>query len=1248
MILAAALGLVTAAWSAEAPDPPDPLQALARKAIAKNDLAFAQQVIDDVLAQEPENVEWKLLKADWLEAVGEVRDALAAVQAILEDQPGHRRAHFREAQLLSQMGRLRSAQSKYETYLEGAPDDVEARNGLGLALSWSGDWRRAVEVLLEALELAPDHEAAFYSLVRTLANSGQVSLAWSAARERDRLGGEVDPELGLILAQLAARVSATELVETLASRPALDPDLRRRQAAFLALYLIQHGRYEEGFRKIQGFAQLESTDYDALIDAADAYATADQRGRAREFFERAIRVTPYRPEARLGLARLASREGRLSGSLTIYERVVAENPESLEGWLGVIRTAQLLNEQAVVKQALERAWEIAPHSALLHQEELRLALQGGDAEAFRRALVVYLADQPEDRMALLWEQRWARLTGAPVYEGVLPALLDPLSPELTAQALRLLVAQPAGFALALERASVLAGEGELEGYANTALAEQLALLAQPVPPAYRAGRARPETQAWIDALYQGWWAYLSTPLAFQAGLSRDFDAQALTVWLTREVERRLRTLQIETGSGLEDEWRLARALWFSQWRGRWDSAAAVADLRQRLEQLVPGWGDPVREDQIGQAWRGSEQPLPIEAETLPHLLTRARWRHYRFEYLEALALLRRLEGEYPLATEPAELGADLLRASGRFAEAADHYRGLAEEEHASPGIRLHYAELLRQQGRRVAAERQLDLLQQARFDEPEYYLQRADLARSGGLDHQAWAWLERGLQAYPSSPALRLLKAEWLLKKQEPQQLAEVLADGPVPGWINPDFLAGAWPHLTTARGEAILRSPTWWFSWQWLPWVRISARSLGELERKAEQALMGGQPEMALQYVLPGLQARLPDSGLWFRAARLLDYARRVDESTHAFELAVALGLGRADARLAALTQLARRRPIEAARQFAQIVEERPDDTESRKGLVTALLRGGEVAAADRALSVLVETDPENPELPSLAAEVRGAMGRVQQARSLYGAILRDDPLAVDVRTARTAWRDAHEWGVSTGYEYDFRQSKDPAGGDPGDWQEAFVSAFWRQPLRQTWSFEYHWYDRLNEEANQVLGTWTTALDRDWILELNGGVALTGEAIPKWRAGAGVNRRFLDNLFGTLDFSYLSFRDVQVAQLAPSVLWRWHPRSTVETRLYLSENFFDIGSNQTGWTWVLNGSWELGRQSSIALNYAIGNEDNLDPVPGLIGEDQFQSAGVTLRLGWRHRWVVQPTYRFETHETYRLHGLGLGVSCRF
>ncbi|HUL51070.1 MAG TPA: tetratricopeptide repeat protein [Candidatus Nitrosotalea sp.] len=1231
--------------TAAEPDP-DPAKTEAKRALGKRDLVAAEALITQALKASPTNADWLLLRADLTASQGHERDALTQVQEIVRQHPEHRRGRIREAQLLSNLGKPFSAAERYQAYLRESPSDIEARIGLGQTFYARGNWRTAENLFAEVLKEEPDHELAIYAYLRVLIASGRVSIAWRVASEHDRLTEGKDGELGLILAGMAGRVGASEQAVSLASRSTDDPDLLRRQLAFRAMLLIRNGDHQEGLKLIEPYARPDSTDYDGLMDAANAYQAADQRVTARALFERALALSPERTEARLGLARLASREGRLAGSLAYYQKVAEENPEQIEAWLGVIRIAHLLNDPEVVAAALEKAWKIAPGSALLFQEDIRLALQAGDAEVLAASLRQYTTEQPEDRTALLWLQRWRHVSRNPVQSDVLLGLLDPLSPESTAIALNLLF--PRGESPNATIALVpQAPEKALQAPSARALAIEFAnLLNRDASRA--AAQAAPESIDWSSALANAWWAYLSTPLSLLDELSRELDSQAASVWLAAEIQRRLRVFQSETESPLWDEWLLRRAFWLATWRDQWATPAASEDLRKSIDQLVPDWAEGVRGFQIDEAWRESERPLPASLETFPQLISRVRWRQHRYDYDGALALLRSLENAYPLSVEAIQRQAEILRASGRRLETEKILRRLAAGERPSPIIRLDYAELLRKQGRSGEARYQLDLLREDGFAEPEYYLQEALLAESQGLDHAAWDWSVQGLQNYPQAPGLLAFQADWLNRHDQSPRLAELLSSGGIPSWAEPDIVAEAAPYLSPERLGEILSSPQWIFNWQWLSWNRLETHSLAVLEKKSNVASASGELDEALESVQPALTANLPESDLWLRAGRLLYLDHRTSESQRAYRLSALLGGGRPDAEVAELAQLARRKPKETARELLQRLEDQPDDRSLRSALVLALLRAGKVGEANRVLEPLLESDPGDPDVRMLAAQVRGAMGRVQQARSLYSSLIENDPLGSDIVAGKMALRDSHEWGVTVGYEYDLRNSTSGSGASLPAWQQAFVSAFLRRPFAQTVSIEYDWYDRVTAQASQLLAVWTRGLGPDWIVQANAGIGLSGDIVPQWRAGAGASYRLFGECFANLDFNYQDFTQVNVLQIVPGIIWQWNPRGRLAARAFVTQYWSPTGATDQGVFWSVDESWQFGSESWLIVNFGAGGKGVTNDQIILYGDDTQDGVSISWRQGWMHRWLIQPSYRFEVHKTFNLHALSLSAGVRF
>jgi YaiO family outer membrane protein len=1218
----------------------------ARAALARRDLQTASDEINRQLDQKPDDVEWLLLRADLVGARGRAAEALAQIRAIRERNPDNRLARMKEAQWLSRLGWLNSAQTLYEALLMEAPTP-EIRALLGLLHQWRGDWHEAGKLFSDALNEAREDPLPLLAQLRGWTAMGLPGRAWTRARQRDAATGATDAELGLVLAEIAAGVGALDQVESYTSRPTERSDLALRQNGLRAIQYARAGQLDRAMGLLHAIADIPAPDYDAFIQAADGYAAVDESHLARRYYLQARELTPERPEAWLGLARLASREGRLHGSVALYQQLTAANPEAFEGWLGQIRMAQLLDEPALAEDALQAAWRLAPRSALLHREHLRLSLRRGDLAAFRDGVHAYLRDQPEDQTARLFEARLRLLDGEELAVDEILKGLDPLAPGLGSQFIRI------GLRVAATADAVLhnipsPAEPELERAARETLAEQLALVLEPdaaiavVSPDDRA------LHQWISSLSQGWWAYLSAPLAMESELTADFDPQSRAVWLANQIQNRLRVLNIETESPLEEEWLLIRAAWFQRWHGRQGSLPAALDLATQLRRLIPGGTGGVRRFQIEEAWRRGDQPLAPEVTTLQRRIAQARWRQYRFDIAGALRAYRELERVYPDAAEPRHAQVQLLRASGRWSDAAELLRRLALGDNPPPLIRLQFAELLRRLGRFSEARQQLDRLAADGFDEPELYLHRAQLAQAEGSHAAAESWINEGLIRFPRATLLnRFLAGQWLERSQI-RELAQLLEQGANTSWCTPDMAAAAWPLLNDAVRQSIAASAAWWFNWQWLPWIRLEARSVAELQRRAREAAAAGQLDMALRQLQPGIEARIPDSDLWLAAARLYDFNGEPSASARAWSVAERLGMGRPDARISQRTLESRRRPIEVARELASQLEDDPGDPALRKGLVTALLRAGEVNAATRALEPLVISAPDDVEVRMLAAEVKGAQGRIRQGRSLYSSILRNDPLAADAHAGLLALADVSEWGVHAGYEYDVLRDTSPANAGISDWQEAFIATSWRRPFHQTWVVEYRWHDRYDSQAHQLALDWTRALDRDWILRLNAAGAQDEDIIAKWRFGGGISHRVADILWVGLDGRYLDYSGVNVWQLVPAITWRWHPKGTLEGRLYLSDNQFQTGASETSLTWMLQASWETGRHSMLTLFYAQGDEDSLDPIPGLIANDTFLSVGARYRFSLNRHWHLEPAYRFEQHEHFDLHGLGLTVSRRF
>lgn len=1103
------------------------------------------------------------------------------------------------------------------------PDDMDALTALGLVQFWTGDTANARKSFETVLKKQPNDSFAFNALLRVLMAAGEPSRALELAKEWDEKAKGKDAELGLIRAVLEP-----DQAEKYLSRASDDVDVQRRQNALRAQLEIALGRHESGLRIVKDFAGSHTNNVDALLDVANALALADQRLAARDAYEQAARLAPEKIEPRLGIARMASREGRLSGSFALYRKIAQDDPESLEGWLGVLRTARLMDDAAAADEAIAAAEKIAPHSAVVQEEKLKLYLQGGRLAEFRKSLDAWNTDDPG--AALLWRARWSAARGESVDVEAIRSRLDPLDPERFAL-----------LAHFLSESEVLEKAEKAPASARVRISRALAIALNPELARKVAAKNSDAERAQVEALASGWWAYAATPFAYLEELKLQFDAQARTIWLADQWQKRLRTMAVEADSSLQEEWWLERALWFEQWKNRWNTVEASDDLQQRLTKY---FRRNISLESVRDAWRLAEKAFTDE-NIYSATLARARWRQYRFEYTAAVELLRDLSRGYPQAVEPLQREAAILRASGRWEESAGIYAAPGRGHLITPQIRLEQADILRRLRRPVEAAELYRSLQKQQFDEAELYRDVAEMYAAEGLPDRATLWIDEGLERHPGSPALLEYKSLLLRKSKQFSQLADLIEKNAGAAWLNPDIVAPALPFLTDEAKARITKSPAWIFNWQWLPFERLSDHSLGSLEEAATKALADHDARTALGVYQQIIAARIPDSDAWYAAARLYDFNALFPESERAFQNSRELGVGRLDAETGELVEQTRRmNPAAAAREFSLRLNDRPYERALRSGLVSALLRAGEVAAAEKAMEPLIDAAPDDPEVRMLEAQVRAASGRVRQGRSLDSSVLRLDPLSYDAEAGRLALADADEFGASIGYEHSFLRDTTGTGAKRPDWDDTFIGGFWRRPFQQTFSLEFHHMNRFGESADQLSLGYAKKLTDRWIVRASEGTALNGNFIPDWRVGVGASYRLADALYGELDFNHLHFSDVAVSQLIPGLVWRWHPHFTSFFRVYASDAEFRGGlSNQT-LTYSLGSSWEWTRQSWLQVRYSIGDEDNSNLVRNLVGENGFQSVGIKARLGWNHRFALEPSYTFEIHRQFEVQSVGLAL----
>jgi tetratricopeptide (TPR) repeat protein len=149
--------------------------------------ASARGVYEDAMARSPSDHRLHANFAEFLEATGQLEEALAQWQAVERLLPHHHVAGFHIGRLFARLGRTGEAQRYLEASLERRPDLVDAMIELGQVLGREGQPAAAIELYENALRRQPGNAAVYLQMAHAQAAAGDRASAVASLLEAVRL-----------------------------------------------------------------------------------------------------------------------------------------------------------------------------------------------------------------------------------------------------------------------------------------------------------------------------------------------------------------------------------------------------------------------------------------------------------------------------------------------------------------------------------------------------------------------------------------------------------------------------------------------------------------------------------------------------------------------------------------------------------------------------------------------------------------------------------------------------------------------------------------------------------------------------------------------------------------------------------------------------------------------------------------------------------------------------------------------------
>jgi tetratricopeptide (TPR) repeat protein len=302
--------------------------ALARMLMATGNQVGARARVEEVLANDPGQVDALKMKAAWLIEDDETSEAIGLLRTVLDSSPDDVEALTLSSQAHARNGDRNLAREFLALAVDASNSAPEISIRYADLLASEERYLPAEEVLIDALRLAPGD-------LRLLSELGSLYIAmedWARAEQ-------VEETLRRQEAPAAARIAAGLEASRLAAQGNMDEAI-----AFLQQLASEGGGQDLAAEIAVVRAQLARGDIAAAL----------------EYLENLLSENPDNFTLRFVQATIWAGDGRHSEAATAYRALLEEQPQVEQLWIGLIRSLYAQGEIEAAEAALGEGLEALP------------------------------------------------------------------------------------------------------------------------------------------------------------------------------------------------------------------------------------------------------------------------------------------------------------------------------------------------------------------------------------------------------------------------------------------------------------------------------------------------------------------------------------------------------------------------------------------------------------------------------------------------------------------------------------------------------------------------------------------------------------------------------------------------------------------------------------------------------------------------------------------------------------------------
>jgi cellulose synthase operon protein C len=381
------------------PNAVEPLLADARLAVARADLAGAQEKIDRAIAAQPKSSEALLAKAQLLRLKNDVAGAIAVLDELITDQPSVMQARLDRASLELAAGKNDAAKGDIDAVLKGTPGNVQAIYLQAVMEAQSRNYKAADADLERISSYIGRIQRAFYLQAVVKEQLGQLEQAEEAARKYlGRAPNDLAAYKVLARIQFAKR-RPDQVVETLA-RVAESGKGDAESYDLLGRAYAATGRGTEAITAFQKAETMAPNDVGVQTRLASVRMGMGDVDTAMGDLEHTLELAPKLPAVgeALFFAALATGDTQKAGDALTKIRAAQGQTEIVGNLEGLFKLAQIdfPGAKAQFTDLVQKYPDFTPAKINLARVDIML----GDRPAAEKILTDILAKQPVAEPAL--------------------------------------------------------------------------------------------------------------------------------------------------------------------------------------------------------------------------------------------------------------------------------------------------------------------------------------------------------------------------------------------------------------------------------------------------------------------------------------------------------------------------------------------------------------------------------------------------------------------------------------------------------------------------------------------------------------------------------------------------------------------------------------------------------------------------------------------------------------------------------